>query len=89
MESRTHRATRYRKEANGYAILASSDPPDTMGDVDRRLADRYIQMARDLERRKNDLMTSLALLNLQEYGGSYLRRCGAFFRALLRPSIWS
>jgi hypothetical protein len=35
MESRTERANRYRKEASKYAELASSDPPDTMGEVQR------------------------------------------------------
>jgi hypothetical protein len=88
LESRTERANRYRKEASRYAELASSDPPDMMGDVHRRLAERYIRMARDLERRENDLTTSLSLLNKQEYRGSLLRRCGAFLRGLLRPIIW-
>jgi hypothetical protein len=89
MESRTDRANRYRKEASKYAELASSDPPDMMGDVHRKLAARYIRMAQDLERREKALTTSLALLNEQEYGGSRLRRCGAFLRALLRPGmIW-
>jgi hypothetical protein len=76
MESRTDRANRYRKEASKYAELASSDPPDMMGDVHRS---RYIRMAQDLERQEKDLATSLALLNKQEYGGSRPRRCGAFF----------
>ena len=79
MESRTDRANRYRKEASKYAELASSDPPDMMGDVYRKLADRYIRMAQDLERREKDLTTALALLNKQEYGASHLRQCGAVF----------
>jgi hypothetical protein len=73
MEGRTNRANRYRMEASKYAKLASSDPPDMVGDVHRRLADRYIRMARDLERREKDLTTALGLLNKQEYGGSPLR----------------
>jgi hypothetical protein len=88
MEGRTNRANRYRMEASKYAKLASSDPPDMVGDVHRRLADRYIRMARDLERREKDLTTALGLLNKQEYGGSHRRQYGAFFRALLRPGIW-
>ena len=88
MESRTDRANRYRKEASRYAELASSDLPDMMGDVHRKLADRYIRMAQDLERREKDLTTALALLNKQEYGASHLRQCGAFFRALLQTGIW-
>ena len=79
MESRTDRANRYRKEASKYAELASSDPPDMMGQVYRRIADRYIRMARDLERREKDLTAELALLNKQEYGASHLRQCGAVF----------
>jgi hypothetical protein len=79
MESRTDRANRYRKEASKYAELASSDPPDMMGDVYRKLADRYIRMAQDLQRRGKDLTTALTLLNKQEYGASHLRQCGAFF----------
>ena len=88
MESRTNQANRYRMEASKYAKLAGSDPPDMMGDVHRRLADRYIRMARDLERREKNLTTALALLNNQEYGGSHRRQYGAFFRALLRAGIW-
>jgi hypothetical protein len=88
MESRADRANRYRKEASHYAELASSDPSDMMGDVHRRIADRYIRMARDLERREKDLTAALALLNKQEYPGSHRREYGAFFRALLRPGIW-
>ena len=88
MESRTDRANRYRKDASQYAELASSDPPDMMGQVYRRIADRYIRMARDLGRREKDLTAALALLNKQEYGGSHHRQYGAFFRALVRPGIW-
>ena len=88
MESRTERAKRYRKEASKYGELASSGPPDDMRDVHRRISERFIRMARDLERREEGLANSMALLNKQEYGGSRLRRYGAFFRALLRPGIW-
>jgi hypothetical protein len=89
MESRKERANRYRKVASKYAELASSDPPDMMGDVHRRLAVRYIRMARDLERREKDLTTAVALLNNQEYGASPTSADGGnFLRALLRPVIW-
>jgi hypothetical protein len=71
VESRTDRANRYRKAADKYAELAGSDPPDMMGDVHRSLAARYIRMAQDLERREKALTTSLALLNEQNYTGSF------------------
>jgi hypothetical protein len=73
MESRTDRANRYRKEASKYAELASSDPPGMMGDVHRKLADRYIRMAQDLERREKDLTTALAL---RASGGGWVRSFG-------------
>ena len=50
MESRAERAKRYGKEAEKYAKLAASGPQDMMNDVHRRLAERYKQMASDLER---------------------------------------
>jgi hypothetical protein len=52
MESRAERAKRYKKEAEKYAKLAASGPQDMMNDVHRRLAERYKQMASDLERRE-------------------------------------
>ena len=51
MESRAERAKRYGKEAEKHAKLAASGPQD-MNDVHRRLAERYKQMASDLERRE-------------------------------------
>jgi hypothetical protein len=82
------RANRYRRKAKNYAELASSDPPEVIGDVHRRIVTQYIWMAQNLARREKDLTTSLTPLNEQEYGGSRLRRYEAFFRALLRPGIW-
>jgi hypothetical protein len=52
MESRAERAKRYQKEAEKYAKLAASGAQDMMNDVHRRLAERYKQMASDLERRE-------------------------------------
>jgi hypothetical protein len=52
MESGAERAKRYGKEAEKYAKLAASGPQDMMNDVHRRLAERYKQMASDLERRE-------------------------------------
>jgi hypothetical protein len=63
MESRTERARRYRKEADKYAELARSGPQNIMADVHRRLAERYIRLAQDLERREEDVTNSLHLLN--------------------------
>jgi hypothetical protein len=88
MQNRTDRANRYRRKVSEFPELASSDPPDMIGDVHRELAVRYIRMAQDLARREKEPTTSLTPLNKQEYGGSYLRCYGAFFRALLRPRIW-
>jgi hypothetical protein len=62
MESRAERAKRYRREAEKYAVLASSGARDIMNDVHRRLAERYKRMAEDLERREGDIANSLALL---------------------------
>ena len=63
MESRTERAERYRKVASKYAELASCNPPDNMSDVHRRLSERFIRMARNLERREEDFTNALALLS--------------------------
>ena len=49
----SERAKRYGKEAEKYAKLAASGHQDMMNDVHRRLAERYKQMASDLERRGN------------------------------------
>jgi hypothetical protein len=87
MARRKERGNRYRKEASKYAEFASSDPPDIMGDVYRRLANRCIRMARDLEHREKDLTTAVALLTKHGCGASHLRRWGAFFELRFgRPS---
>jgi hypothetical protein len=87
MARRKERGNRYRKEASKYAEFASSDPPDIMGDVYRRLANRCIRMARDLEHREKDLTTAVALLTKHGCRASHLRRWGAFFELRFgRPS---
>jgi hypothetical protein len=63
MESRTEQAKRYRNEASKYVELASSGAPAIMSDVHRRLAERFIRMARHLERREEDFTNSVALLD--------------------------
>lgn len=67
MESRTVRAQGYRNEARKYAELAGSDARDiTTNFVHRRLADQYVWMAEDLERRENLAHTMVTLLSKQE-----------------------
>jgi hypothetical protein len=65
MESRTERAKRFRSEASKYAELVRAGPPDIMSDVHRRLAERYIRMAQDLERRENLKNSLVTFLNRQ------------------------
>jgi hypothetical protein len=67
MESRAERAQGYRKEAAKYAQLASSGARDiTTNFVHRKLADQYIWMAEDLERRENLAHTLVGLLGRHE-----------------------
>jgi hypothetical protein len=51
MESRADRAQQYREEARKYAELASSGRRDITNFVQKRLAEQYVWMAEDLERR--------------------------------------
>jgi hypothetical protein len=60
------RAQGYRKEAERYAELASSGPRDITNFVHKRLAERYVWMAEDLERRENLTHSMVTLLGRQE-----------------------
>jgi hypothetical protein len=66
MENRAERAQHYRKEARKYAQLASSGQLDITNFVHRRLAERYVWMAEDLERRENLTHTLVTLLGKRE-----------------------
>jgi hypothetical protein len=66
MESRMERAQGYRKEAERYAELASSGPRDITNFVHKRLAERYVWMAEDLERRENLTHSMVTLLGKRE-----------------------
>jgi hypothetical protein len=66
MESRMERAQDYRNEARKYAELASSGRRDITNFVQKKLAERYIWMAEDLERRENLTHTMVTLLGRQE-----------------------
>jgi hypothetical protein len=66
MESRMERAQGYRKEAQKYAELASSGPRDVTNFVHKRLAERYVWMAEDLERRENLTHSMVTLLGKRE-----------------------
>ncbi len=59
---RVERAQHYREEARKYADLASSGQLDITNFVHRRLAERYVWMAEDLERRENLSHTMVTLL---------------------------
>jgi hypothetical protein len=59
---RVERAQHYREEARKYAELASSGQLDITNFVHRRLAERYVWMAEDLERRENLAHTMVTLL---------------------------
>jgi hypothetical protein len=50
MEGKAERAQSYRQEAERYAELASSGQRDITNFVHRRLAERFVRMAEDLER---------------------------------------
>jgi hypothetical protein len=63
MECRAERAQSYRKKARKYPELPTSGVRDiTMNFVHRKLADRYIWMAEDLERREDLAHTLVAHL---------------------------
>jgi hypothetical protein len=66
MESRVDRAQHYREEARKYAELASSGQRDITNFVHKRLAERYVWMAQDLERRENLTHTLVTLLGRRE-----------------------
>jgi hypothetical protein len=66
MESGAERAQHYRQEARKYAELASSRQLDITNFVHRRLAERYVWMAEDLERRENLTHTLVTLLGRHE-----------------------
>jgi hypothetical protein len=50
MKSIAERAQGYRKEAERYAELASSGKRDITNFVHKKLAERFVRMADDLER---------------------------------------
>jgi hypothetical protein len=62
MENRADRAQHYREEARKYAELASCGQLDITNFVRRRLAEQYVRIADDLERRENLTQTMVALL---------------------------
>jgi hypothetical protein len=66
MESGVERAQHYRQEARKYAELASSGKRDITNFVHRRLAERYVWMAEDVERRENLTHTMISLLSRHE-----------------------
>jgi hypothetical protein len=66
MESRAERAQHYRNEARQYAELASSGQLDITNFVRRRLAERHVWMAEDLERRENLTHALVTLLGRHE-----------------------
>jgi hypothetical protein len=66
MESRADRAQHYRTEAKRYAELGGSGQLDITNFVHRRLAERYVWMAEDLERRENLTNTLVSLLGRRE-----------------------
>jgi hypothetical protein len=66
MENGAERAQHYREEATKYAELASSGQRDITNFVHRRLAERYVWMAEDLERRENLAHTLVTLLGRHE-----------------------
>jgi hypothetical protein len=66
MESGVERAQHYRQEARKHAELASSGKRDITNFVHRRLAERYVWMAEDVERRENLTHTMISLLSRHE-----------------------
>ena len=66
METGTERAHHYRQEARKYAELASAGQRDITNFVHKRLAERYVWMAEDLERRENLTHTLVTLLGRHE-----------------------
>jgi hypothetical protein len=66
MGSRADRAQHYREEARKYTELASSGQRDITNFVHKRLAERYVWMAEDLERRENLPQTLVTLLGRHE-----------------------
>jgi hypothetical protein len=65
MESRAERAQGYRREAEKYAKLARSGQLD-ISNVHRTIAERYVWMAENLERRENLTNTMVTLLGRPE-----------------------
>jgi hypothetical protein len=61
MESRVERAQGYRKEAERYAELANSGQRDITSFARRRVAEKYVWMAEDLERRETLTHTPVTL----------------------------
>jgi hypothetical protein len=62
METRAGRAQHYREEARKYAELASRGQLDITNFARRRLAEQYVRIADDLERRENLTQTMVTLL---------------------------
>lgn len=62
METRAERAHHYREEARKYAELANRGQLDITNFARRRLAEQYVRIADDLERRENLTHTMVALL---------------------------
>jgi molecular chaperone GrpE (heat shock protein) len=62
METRTERAQHYREEARKYAELANRGQLDITNFARKRLAEQYVRIADDLERRENLTQTMVTLL---------------------------
>jgi hypothetical protein len=62
METRAERAQHYRQEARKYAELANSGQLDITNFARKRLAEQYVRIADDLERREDLTHTMVALL---------------------------
>ncbi len=60
--TRAERAQHYRQEARKYAELANSGQLDITNFARKRLAEQYVRIADDLERRENLTHTMVALL---------------------------
>ena len=66
METRAGRAQHYREEARKYTELASRGQLDITNFARKRLAEQYVRIADDLERRENLTHTLVTLLGRSE-----------------------
>jgi hypothetical protein len=66
MQSRAERAQHYRDEARKYTELASCGRLDITSFARKKVAEQYVRIADDLERRENLTHTLVALLGRSE-----------------------